>query len=230
MFVLWAIPWAPIRPPVKAGDATSEAVPLLIVSLVVMPLVEPQSALWKLYTAAEIDPAREARPTALNCHPDGSVVNELLHVALCIPRLRTSDRVPWSGFAASGPGKLHIRLEQPETVSPRWLRKGWQLYLDLELAQLAWSSQPRHRAEAADSTNRARKSTLRDRHPRERLNLNFADTNRSIRRYRWRKCQGTCKSPSGRTADLPLRGHQISQWADSNRPIDQVVSLATQPR
>jgi len=109
------------------------------------------------------------------------------------PRLRTRDRVLWVWLRGVWPDGWHqqLRLVRPETVL-RWHRKGWRLYW-------TWKSRNRLGRPHLSSEVRELIARISKENPRwgserirgELLKLGIAVSNRSIRRYRWRR------SPSG---------------------------------
>ncbi len=109
-------------------------------------------------------------------------------------RLRAPDRVLWVWLRRlwSEGWRQHLRIVQPETVL-RWHRKGWRLY---------WTWRSRTRLGRPHLSAEVRELIARISHenPRwgserirgELLKLGIVVSNRSIRRYRWRK-----PSPAG---------------------------------
>ncbi len=120
------------------------------------------------------------------------VLRHQLQVALRTnphPRLRAPDRVLWVWLRRLWPDgwQQHLRLVQPETVLS-WHRKGWRLY---------WTWKSRTRLGRPNLSSEVRELIARISHenPRwgterirgELLKLGVVVSNRSIRRYRWRK-------------------------------------------
>jgi hypothetical protein len=105
------------------------------------------------------------------------------------PRLQPRDRVLWVWLQGMWPNgwRRHLRLVQPETVL-RWHRKGWRLYW-------TWKSRtklgrPHLSAEVRTLIARmSRENPLwgSERIRGELLKLGIVVSNRSIRRYRWRR-------------------------------------------
>ncbi|TMD04206.1 MAG: DDE-type integrase/transposase/recombinase [Chloroflexi bacterium] len=120
------------------------------------------------------------------------VLRHQLQVALRTnphPRLRAPDRALWVWLRHLWPQgwREHLRIVQPETVL-RWHRKGWRLYW-------TWRSRtrlgrPRLSAELKALVGRlSRENPLwgTERIRGELLKLGIVVSNRSIRRYRWRR-------------------------------------------
>lgn len=120
------------------------------------------------------------------------VLRHQLQVALRTnphPRLRARDRVLWVWLRRLWPDgwRRHLRVVQPETIL-RWHRKGWRLYW-------TWKSRtelgrPRLSSEVKELIGRiSHENPLwgTERIRGELLKLGIAVSNRSIRRYRWRK-------------------------------------------
>jgi putative transposase len=120
------------------------------------------------------------------------VLRHQLQVALRTnprPRLRPSDRVLWVWLQRIWPNgwRQHLRLVRPETVL-RWHRKGWRLYW-------SWKSRselgrPRLSPEVRALIARISKENPlwgSERIRGELLKLGIDVSNRSIRRYRWRR-------------------------------------------
>lgn len=126
------------------------------------------------------------------------------------PRLRRRDRVLWVWIDRLWPAsRQHLLIVRPETVL-RWHRKGWRLYW-------TWRSRgrigrPRLPAEVKDLIARiSRENRLwgTERIRGELLKLGLVVSNRSIRRYRWRKPR-----PEGSQAWRTfLRNHLDGIWA-----------------
>src|SRR5207245_3085688 len=120
------------------------------------------------------------------------VLRHQLQVALRTnphPRLHGPDRILWVWLRRLWPEgwREHLRVVQPETVL-RWHRKGWRLYW-------TWKSRtrlgrPRLSAELKALVGRlSRENPLwgTERIRGELLKLGIVVSNRSIRRYRWRR-------------------------------------------
>jgi putative transposase len=120
------------------------------------------------------------------------VLRHQLQVALRTnphPRLRAPDRVLWVWLRRlwSEGWRQHLSLAQPETVL-RWHRKGWRLY---------WTWRSRTRLGRPHLSAELREVIARVSHENplwrterirgELLKLGVVVSNRSIRRYRWRK-------------------------------------------
>ncbi len=120
------------------------------------------------------------------------VLRHQLQVALRTnphPRLRALDRVFWVWLRRLWPDgwHQHLRLVQPETVL-RWHRKGWRVY---------WTWKSRTRLGRPHLSAEVRELIARISHENplwgterirgELLKLGIVVSNRSIRRYRWRK-------------------------------------------
>ncbi len=109
------------------------------------------------------------------------------------PRLRPRDRILWVWLYDFWPHgwQQHLRLVRPETVL-RWHRKGWRLYW-------TWRSRTKLGRPHLSAEVRALIARMSKENPLwgserirgELLKLGLAVSNRSIRRYRWRR------SPSG---------------------------------
>ena len=105
------------------------------------------------------------------------------------PLLRQHDRILWVWLSRLWPGrwKQHLSIVQPATVIG-WHRKGWRLYW-------TWKSRtrlgrPRLSAEVRELiAEMSRDNTLwgTERIRGELLKLGILVSNRSIRRYRWRR-------------------------------------------
>ena len=105
------------------------------------------------------------------------------------PGLRDRDRIFWVWVRRLWPRgwRHHLLLVQPETVL-RWHRKGWRLYW-------SWKSRtslgrPRLSGEVRDLIARISQENRlwgTERIRGELLKLGIMVSNRSIRRYRWRK-------------------------------------------
>jgi hypothetical protein len=105
------------------------------------------------------------------------------------PRLRAPDRVLWVWLRCLWPEgwRQHLSLVQPETVL-RWHRKGWRLY---------WTWKSRTQLGRPHLIAEVRELIARISHENphwgcerirgELLKLGIVVSNRSIRRYRWRK-------------------------------------------
>ncbi len=120
------------------------------------------------------------------------VLRHQLQVALRTnphPRLKAPDRVLWVWLRRlwSEGWRQHLSLVQPETVL-RWHRKGWRLYW-------TWKSRTRLGCPHLRSEVRELIARISHENPRwgterirgELLKLGIVVSNRSIRRYRWRK-------------------------------------------
>jgi len=119
------------------------------------------------------------------------VLRHQLQVALRTnptPRLRRRDRVLWVWIDRLWPAsRRHLLIVRPETVL-RWHRKGWRLYW-------TWRSRgrigrPRMPAEVKEliaQISRDNRLCGTERIRGELLKLGIVVSNRSIRRYRWRK-------------------------------------------
>ncbi len=108
------------------------------------------------------------------------------------PRLRARDRVLWVWLRRLWPDgwRQHLRLVQPETVL-RWHRKGWRLYWTWR----SWTKLGRPHLSAELKQLIARTSQENplwgtERIRGELLKLGIVVSNRSIRRYRWRRLRG----------------------------------------
>ncbi len=123
------------------------------------------------------------------------VLRHQLQVALRTnphPCLRAPDRVLWVWMRQLWPQgwRRHLQVVRPETVL-RWHRKGWRLYW-------TWKSRtqlgrPRLSAELKALITRISQETPlwgTERIRGELLKLGIAVSNRSIRRYRWRRPPG----------------------------------------
>ena len=107
------------------------------------------------------------------------------------PRLRTRDRVLWVWLCRFWPHgwRHHLRVVRPETVL-RWHRKGWRLYW-------TWKSRIKLGRPRLGAEVRALIARISGENPLwgterirgELLKLGIAVSNRSIRRYRWRRVQ-----------------------------------------
>jgi putative transposase len=134
--------------------------------------------------------------TSLRSNRDVTVENLLLRHQLQVtlrsnPHLRLSnaDRILWVWVRRLSPGgwRGHLLMVQPETVL-RWHRKGWRLYW-------SWKSRtrlgrPRLSGEVKDLIHRISCENRlwgSERIRGELLKLGIVVSNRSIRRYRWRK-------------------------------------------
>ena len=104
------------------------------------------------------------------------------------PRLRPLDRVLWVWIDRLWPAsRRHLLIVRPETLL-RWHRKGWRLYW-------TWRSRgrigrPRLSAEVKDliaQISRDNRLWGTERIRGELLKLGIVVSNRSIRRYRWRR-------------------------------------------
>ena len=104
------------------------------------------------------------------------------------PRLRSEDRILWVWLSRLWPGwRQHLAIVRPESVL-RWHRKGWRLYW-------TWRSnarigRPRLSADVRDliaTMTRENRLGGTERVRGELLKLGIVISNRSIRRYRWRK-------------------------------------------
>lgn len=105
------------------------------------------------------------------------------------PRLRPQDQVLWVWLCRFWPEgwRQHLRVVQPETVL-RWHRKGWRLYW-------TWKSRTRLGRPHLSGEVRALIAQISKENPLwgserirgELLKLGIAISNRSIRRYRWRR-------------------------------------------
>ena len=119
------------------------------------------------------------------------VLRHQLQVALRTnptPRLRPLDRVLWVWIDRLWPAsRRHLLIVRPETVL-RWHRKGWRLYW-------TWRSRgrigrPHLSAEVKDliaQISRDNRLWGTERIRGELLKLGIVVSNRSIRRYRWRR-------------------------------------------
>jgi putative transposase len=141
------------------------------------------------------------------------VLRHQLQVALRTnptPRLNRRDRVLWVWIDRLWPAsRRHLLIVRPETVL-RWHRKGWRLYW-------TWRSRgrigrPRLPAEVKDliaQISRDNRLWGTERIRGELLKLGLVVSNRSIRRYRWRKPR-----PEGSQAWRTfLRNHLDGIWA-----------------
>ncbi len=133
---------------------------------------------------------------AVRSHRDLALENLVLRHQLQValrtnphPRLRAPDRVLWDWLRRLWPKgwRAHLHVVQPETVL-RWHRKGWRLYW-------TWKSRtrlgrPRLSAELGGLIGRiSQENPLwgTERIRGELLKLGIVVSNRSIRRYRWRR-------------------------------------------
>src|SRR6266571_4357717 len=120
------------------------------------------------------------------------VLRHQLQVALRTnphPRLRAPDRVLWVWLRRIWPDgwRQQLRLVQPETVL-RWHRRGWRLYW-------TWKSRTRLGRPHLSAELRELIARISQENPLwgterlrgELLKLGIVVSNRSIRRYRWRK-------------------------------------------
>jgi len=120
------------------------------------------------------------------------VLRHQLQVALRTnphPRLRAPDRVLWVWLRRLWPDgwRQQLRLVQPETVL-RWHRRGWRLYW-------TWKSRTRLGRPHLSAELRELIARISQENPLwgterlrgELLKLGIVVSNRSIRRYRWRK-------------------------------------------
>ena len=135
---------------------------------------------------------RSRREVAL----ENVVLRHQLQVALRTnpsPRLRSEDRILWVWLSRLWPGwRQHLAIVRPESVL-RWHRKRWRLYW-------TWRSnarlgRPRLSADVRDliaTMTRENRLWGTERVRGELLKLGIVVSNRSIRRYRWRK-----RSPVG---------------------------------
>ena len=124
------------------------------------------------------------------------VLRHQLQVALRTnrhPRLHGPDRVLWVWLRRLWPERWreHLHVVQPETVL-RWHRKGWRLYW-------TWKSRTRLGRPHLSAEVRALIARISHENPLwgterirgELLKLGIAVSNRSIRRYRWRRLRPT---------------------------------------
>ncbi len=120
------------------------------------------------------------------------VLRHQLQVALRTnphPRLRAQDRVLWVWLRRLWPDgwRQHLRVVQPATVL-RWHRKGWRLYW-------TWKSRTRFGRPRLNDELKALIARISQENPLwgterirgELLKLGIVVSNRSIRRYRWRR-------------------------------------------
>jgi putative transposase len=141
------------------------------------------------------------------------VLRHQLQVALRTnptPRLRRRDRVLWVWIDRLWPAsRRHLLVVTPETVL-RWHRNGWRLYW-------TWRSRrrigrPRMPAEVKEliaQISRDNRLWGTERIRGELLKLGIVVSNRSIRRYRWRKPR-----PEGSQAWRTfLKNHLNGIWA-----------------
>ncbi len=141
------------------------------------------------------------------------------------PRLRARDRVLWLWLRGVWPDgwQQHLRLVRPETVL-RWHRKGWRLYW-------TWKSRtrlgrPHLSAEVRELIARMCKENPlwgTERIRGELLKLGIAVSNRSIRRYRWRRIRPEGDHQRWRTF---LRNQLRGIWA-ADLFVVQTVSYRT---
>jgi putative transposase len=134
--------------------------------------------------------------TSLRCRRDVTVENLLLRHQLQVTlrsnlplRLSNKDRILWVWARRLWPEgwRGHLLMVQPETVL-RWHRKGWRLYW-------SWRSRtslgrPRLSREVRDliaQISQENRLWGTERIRGELLKLGIIVSNRSIRRYRWRK-------------------------------------------
>ena len=123
---------------------------------------------------------------------ENAVLRHQLQVALRTnprPRLRPIDRILWAWLSRLWPGgwQEHLSIVQPATVIS-WHRKGWRLYWTWKSRILL--GRPRLSAEVrALIAEMSRDNPLWDteRIRGEMLKLGIVVSNRSIRRYRWRR-------------------------------------------
>ncbi len=141
-----------------------------------------------LFLRTAVLAARSRRDLAL----ENLVLRHQLQVALRTnphPRLRARDRVLWVWLRQLWPDgwRRHLHVVQPKTVL-RWHRQGWRLYW-------TWKSRtklgrPHLSAEVRELIARISKENPRwgtERIRGELLKLGIVVSNRSIRRYRWRR-------------------------------------------
>jgi transposase InsO family protein len=144
--------------------------------------------LLRLLLRALLTGLRSRRDLAL----ENLVLRHQLHIVLRTnpnPGLRNRDRVLWVWVRLLWPNgwRQHLLVVQPETVL-RWHRKGWRLYW-------SWKSRtrlgrPRLSCEVRDLIARISQENRlwgTERIRGELLKLGILVSNRSIRRYRWRK-------------------------------------------
>jgi len=131
--------------------------------------------------------ARARREVAL----ENLVLRHQLHVALRTnpsPRLRSEDRILWVWLSRFWLGwRQHLVIVRPESVL-RWHRQGWRLYWTWR--SKARIGRPRLSTEVRDliaTMTRENRLWGTERVRGELLKLGIVVSNRSIRRYRWRK-------------------------------------------
>jgi putative transposase len=164
----------------------------------------------KLLFGGLISLFRSRRDLAL----ENLVLRHQLHVALRTnpsPRLLDQDRIFWVWTRRLWPSgwRDHLVIVRPSTVLG-WHRKGWRLYW-------SWKSRtrlgrPRLNKETRDLIARMGRENPRwgtERIRGELLKLGIVVSNRSIRRYRWRK-PGPADSQVWRTF---LANHLKGIWA-----------------
>jgi putative transposase len=126
------------------------------------------------------------------------------------PQLRSRDRLLWVVARRLCPAwRQHLMLVSPETVI-RWHRRGWRLFWTWRSRQPG--GRPRLDAEVRDLiATMSRDNPLwgTERLRGELLKLGIAVSNRSIRRYRWRR---PVRSPS-QTWRTFLANHRPQIWA-----------------
>jgi len=167
--------------------------------------------------------ARSRRDVAL----ENLVLRHQLQVALRTnpkPRLCGHDRFLWVWLRRLWPGswRQHLQIVQPETVL-RWHRKGWRLYW-------TWKSRtgrghPRLSAEVRQLIGRiSRENPLwgTERIRGELLKLGIAVSNRSIRRYRWRRLR-----PTGSQSWRTFLSNQLGGIWAADLLVVQTVSFRT---
>ena len=154
------------------------------------------------------------------------VLRHQLQVALRTnpsPRLRHRDRILWVWLRRFWPAwRTHLVVVRPETVL-RWHRKGWRLYWTWK--SRARRGRPRLSAEVRDliaQISRDNRLWGTERIRGELLKLGIAVSNRSIRRYRWRKPR-----PQGSQGwHTFLRNHLNGIWA-ADLFVVQTISFKT---
>ena len=143
--------------------------------------------LLTLFIRSVLAAGRSRREVAL----ENVVLRHQLQVALRTnpsPRLRSEDRILWVWLSRLWPGwRQHLVIVRPESVL-RWHRQGWRMYW-------TWRSKARigrHRlsTEVRDliaTMTRENRLWGPERVRGELHKLGIVVSNRSIRRYRWRK-------------------------------------------
>ena len=165
---------------------------------------------------------RSRREVAL----ENVVLRHQLQVALRTnpsPRLRSEDRILWVWLSRLWPGwRQHLAIVRPESVL-RWHRKGWRLYW-------TWRSnarigRPRLSADVRDligTMTRENRLWGTERVRGELLKLGIVVSNRSIRRYRWRK-----PSPLGPQSWRTFRTNELQGIWAADLLVVQTIAFRT---